>query len=245
MSLLQYKNVSMHFGGLRATDNVSFEVKENEIVGLIGPNGAGKTTLFAMASGFLSPTHGQIWFRDKRIDRLTAPDICEAGLVRTYQIVRPFGEMTVLENVMIGAFLHCRSTGRAREQAMRVVERVGLGPRAAQVAHTLTLAGRKRLEVAKALATQPKLLLLDEVMAGLNVVEITEMLDLVRSLRDDGVSVLVIEHNMQAIMRLSDRIIVVHHGQKIADGEPEQVASSAEVIAAYLGDQYKGHHAHA
>lgn len=245
MSLLQYKNVSMHFGGLRAIDDVSFNVEENEIVGLIGPNGAGKTTLFAVASGFLNPTHGQIWFRGKRIDHLSPPDICEIGLVRTYQIVRPFGEMTVLENVMIGAFLHCRSAEQAREQAARIIERVGLGPRAGQIAHTLTLAGRKRLEVAKALATRPELLLLDEVMAGLNAVETTEMLDLVRSLREDGISVLVIEHNMQAIMRLSDRIVVVHHGQKIADGEPEQVASSTEVIAAYLGDQYKGNHTHA
>ncbi|NYT82838.1 ABC transporter ATP-binding protein [Alcaligenaceae bacterium] len=245
MSLLQYKNVSMHFGGLRAIDDVSFDVGEKEILGLIGPNGAGKTTLFAMASGFLNPTRGEIWFQGKRIDRLTPPDICELGLVRTYQIVRPFGEMSVLENVMIGAFLHCRSAEQARERAARVVERVGLGPRAQQVARTLTLAGRKRLEVAKTLATQPKLLLLDEVMAGLNAVETAEMLDLVQSVRDEGISVLVIEHNMQAIMRLSDRIVVVHHGQKIADGEPEHVASSPDVVAAYLGDQYKGNLAHA
>lgn len=245
MTLLQYKNVSMHFGGLRAIDDVSFHVDENEIVGLIGPNGAGKTTLFAVASGFLNPTRGEIWFKGQRIDRLTPPDICKSGLVRTYQIVRPFGEMSVLENVMIGAFLHCRSADQARECATRVVERVGLGPRAGQVARTLTLAGRKRLEVAKALATQPKLLLLDEVMAGLNTVETAEILDLVQSIRDEGISVLVIEHNMQAIMRLSDRIVVVHHGQKIADGEPEQVASSPDVVAAYLGDQYKGNLAHA
>jgi|SRR5690606_18401567 len=240
MSLLEYKNVSMHFGGLKAIDEVSFQVNAKEILGLIGPNGAGKTTLFSMASGFLNPTRGEIWFKGERIDRMGPPEICERGLVRTYQIVRPFGEMTVVENVMIGAFLHCRSADQARERARQVVERVGLGPRAEQIARTLTLAGRKRLEVAKALATQPQLLLLDEVMAGLNAVETAEMLELVQSIREEGVSVLVIEHNMQAIMKLSDRIVVVHHGQKIADGEPEVVASSPDVVAAYLGDQYKG-----
>lgn len=245
MSLLEYKNVTMQFGGLRATDDVSFKVETGEIVGLIGPNGAGKTTLFALASGFLHPTKGEIWFDGRRVDRLAPPDICEAGLARTYQIVRPFGEMTVLENVMIGAFLHCRASADAARRATEVLERVGLLSRASQIARTLTLAGRKRLEVAKALATQPKLLLLDEVMAGLNTVETDQMLELVHSVRADGISVLVIEHNMQAIMRLSDRIVVVHHGQKIGDGDPSAVASSPDVIAAYLGESYQGNHVNA
>lgn len=241
MSLLEYRNVSMHFGGLRATNDVSFCVGRNEIVGLIGPNGAGKTTLFALASGFLDPTHGEIRFDGRRVDKLLPPDICAAGLVRTYQIVRPFGEMTVLENVMIGAFLHNRATADARSAAKEVLQRVGLASRSGQIARTLTLAGRKRLEVAKALATRPKLLLLDEVMAGLNPVETREMLDLIQGIRKEGISVLVIEHNMQAIMRLSDRIVVIHHGKKIGDGEPATIASDPQVVAAYLGENYTGH----
>ncbi len=236
MSLLEYRNVSMQFGGLRAIDQVSFVVEPNEIVGLIGPNGAGKTTLFAMASGFLKPTEGQIWFDGRRVDGQGAPELCAAGMARTFQIVRPFGEMTVLENVMIGAFLHHHGRREAAERARAVLARVGLAERADTVARTLTLAGRKRLEVAKALATEPKLLLLDEVMAGLNHVETDDILALVERIRGDGVGVLVIEHNMQAVMRLSDRIVVVHHGKLISDGKPEAVAADPEVIAAYLGD---------
>ena len=239
--VLTINDLSQRFGGLMALSHIDFTVNQGEIVSLIGPNGAGKTTLFSLASGFLTPTRGEIWFDGQRIDNLAAPDICKAGLVRTYQVVRPFGEMSVLENVMIGAFLHCRTRDQARDVARQVLDRVGLGPRAAQIARTLTLAGRKRLEVAKALATRPKLLLLDEVMAGLNAVETQEMLNLVQSVRADGVSVLVIEHNMQAIMQLSDRVIVLHHGQKIADGEPQAVASNPDVIAAYLGENYQGH----
>jgi branched-chain amino acid transport system ATP-binding protein len=235
MSLLQYQKVGKSFGGLRAIDDVSFEVNRGEIVGLIGPNGAGKTTLFALASGFLPPTDGQIHFDGRRTDGLTPPDLASSGMARTFQIVRPFGEMSVLENVMIGAFLHHRSRTEASKEARRVIERVGLGGREQQVARTLTLSGRKRLEVAKALATRPKLLLLDEVMAGLTTVETSEMLELVQSVRDDGISVLVIEHNMQAVMKLSDRIVVLHHGKKICEGRPAEVASNEKVISAYLG----------
>lgn len=235
MSLLELRNVSRDFGGLRATDDVSFHVEEGEIVGLIGPNGAGKTTLFAMASGFLPPSEGQIWFDGRRIDGLDAPAICSAGLARTFQIVRPFGEMTVLENAMIGAFLHEPRRDAAEAAARQVLQRVGLDGREEQIARTLTLAGRKRLEVAKAIATRPRLLLLDEVMAGLNTVETAGMIELVLGLRRDGISVLVIEHNMKAVMQLSDRIVVVHHGRKIAEGEPEQVANDPEVVRSYLG----------
>ena len=237
MSLLEYKQIAKHFGGVRAIEDVSFSVEDGEIVGLIGPNGAGKTTLFSMASGFLKPTRGEIRFRDRRIDGNAPPAVCRMGLARTFQIVRPFGDMSVLDNVMVGAFLHHPDRAAARRAALVVLERVGMADRHDQSARTLTLAGRKRLEVAKALATQPKLLLLDEVMAGLTPVETAGMMDLIRSVRSDGVTVLLVEHNIQATMQLSDRIVVIHHGRKICDATPAVVAADPEVIAAYLGEE--------
>ncbi len=235
MSLLEFRSIARHFGGLKAIDAVSFNVQEGETVGLIGPNGAGKTTLFAMASGFLPPTDGQIWFAGSRIDGKSAPEICRQGLVRTFQIVRPFGEMSVLDNVMVGCFLHHRDRQAARNAAMAVLERFDMADRADQAAKTLTLAKRKRLEVAKVIATKPKLLMLDEVMAGLTRVEMEEIINLIRSLRDDGVTVLLVEHNMHAVMELSDRVVVIHHGRKICDAEPQVAANDPAVVEAYLG----------
>jgi branched-chain amino acid transport system ATP-binding protein len=236
MALLEFRNIAKSFGGLPAIKDVSFKIDEGEIVGLIGPNGAGKTTLFAMASGFLRPTSGHILFDNARIDQMSAPQICRRGLVRTFQIVRPFGDMTVLENVAIGAFLRHPARADAERVALAVLKQVGLVDRAEDMARTLTLAGRKRLEVAKALATQPRLLMLDEVMAGLTSVETEGMLALLRDLRGAGLTILLIEHNMHAVMSVSDRVVVVHHGQKIGDGSPQSIVSDKDVIAAYLGE---------
>lgn len=236
MTLLEFRNVAKSFGGLPAIKDMSFHVDKGEIVGLIGPNGAGKTTLFSIASGFLRATHGNILFDGETIDRLSPPDICRRGLCRTFQIVRPFGDMTVLENVAIGAFLRYPHRRDAERYAMEVLDQVLLADKSKQMARTLTLADRKRLEVAKALATKPRILLLDEVMAGLTVVETEEMLTLLRDLSARELAVLLIEHNMHAVMNVSDRIVVLHHGVKIGDGRPAEIASDPAVVAAYLGE---------
>lgn len=235
MNLLELREVTRVFGGLRAIDGVSFGVAQGQITSLIGPNGAGKTTLFSMASGFLPPTSGEIWFDGQRVDGRPAPVICQLGLARTFQIVRPFGDMSVLDNVMIGSFLHRPNRREAQAHAEAVLERFDMTAWRDQPARTLTLAGRKRLEVTKAMATEPKLLMLDEVMAGLNAVETDQMIALIRSLRDDGVTVLLVEHNMHVVMQLSDHAVVIHHGRKICEGAPREVAEHPDVISAYLG----------
>ncbi|MCC6210497.1 MAG: ABC transporter ATP-binding protein [Burkholderiales bacterium] len=234
-ALLEVRRLAKQFGGLSAVEDVSFAVETGEIVGLIGPNGAGKTTLFEMASGFQRPTRGEIWFDGTRIDRLSTPAICARGLARTFQIVRPFGDMTVLDNVIVGAFMRAPSPKMARAHAATILAQVHLAGRCDQVARTLTLADRKRLEMAKALATGPKLVLLDEVMAGLTRVETDEIMEIVRALPRAGVTILMVEHNMHAVMGLSDRVIVIHHGRKIGEGSPAQIAENPAVVAAYLG----------
>lgn len=236
--LLEACGVSKRFGGLHAVSDVSFTIREGDILGLIGPNGAGKTTLFNIVNGVYKPDKGTITFGGKDITGLAPNNVVKLGLARTHQIVKPLNGMSVLDNVTVGACFGRESLGlkAARTEALEVLQRVGLADRAAGPARSLTLASKKRLEVARALAAKPKLLLLDEVLAGLNPTEVAQMIDLIRAIRDSGVSVFMIEHVMQAVMKLSDRIVVLNFGQKLAEGSPMEVAGDAQVIEAYLGD---------
>lgn len=236
--ILRVENVTKTFGGLAAVKNVTFEVGEGEILGLIGPNGAGKTTLFAVISGFFRPDHGRVVFADHEISQLKAYDVCRRGLARTFQVVKPFGNLTVLQNVMVGSFLTTSNPGLAERRADEVLDFVGLARERNKVARSLTISDRKRLEVARALATRPRVLLLDEVMAGLNSTELVEMLGLIRRIKEGGTTLLVIEHIMAAIMTVSERIMVLHHGEKIAEGPPQEVGRDKRVIDAYLGEEY-------
>ena len=236
-ALLEVRGVSKHFGGLLAVADVSFTLEQGEILGLIGPNGAGKTTLFNLVNGVYKSDTGTITFSGKDITGRSPDQVVHLGLARTHQIVRPLGGMSVLANVTVGACFgrEYQSLRAARVTALEVLERVGLADRANSPARALTLASKKRLEIARALAAKPKLLLLDEVLAGLNPTEIALMIDLVRSIRDSGVSVFMIEHVMQAIMNLSDRIVVLNLGRKIAEAPPTEVVKNADVVEAYLG----------
>jgi branched-chain amino acid transport system ATP-binding protein len=236
--ILRAENLTKFFGGLAALKEVSFGIEEGEILGLIGPNGAGKTTLFNVVSGFFRPDRGRVVFADEPITQLKAPQRCRIGLVRTFQVVKPFGNLTVLQNVMVGSFLRTADPGFARERALEAMELVGLSGRRDTAAKSLTISDRKRLEVARALATRPRLLLLDEVMAGLNPTELAQMLDLFKRIRSHGVTLLVIEHIMAAIMTISERLLVLHHGEKIAEGTPKDVAADKRVVDAYLGEEY-------
>ncbi len=235
--LLQVRGISKRFGGLQAVADVSFNLGEGEILGLIGPNGAGKTTLFNLVNGVFKSDAGTITFLGKDITGRSPDQVVHLGLARTHQIVRPLSGMSVLENVIVGACFgrENQSMREARATALEVLERVGLADRANSSARALTLAGKKRLEVARALAARPMLLLLDEVLAGLNPTEIGQMIALILSIRDGGVSVFMIEHVMQAIMNLSDRIVVLNLGRKIAEAPPAEVVKNADVVEAYLG----------
>jgi branched-chain amino acid transport system ATP-binding protein len=237
-ALLTLERVTKRFGGLTAVRGVSLQVRPGDLVGIIGPNGAGKTTLFNVIAGYYRPDEGRVTFDGREVTALPAHAISRLGLTRTFQIVKPFGNLSVRDNVMIGALTRRASVREARADAERVIEVCGLGPHAGAHARALPLALRKRLEVARALATQPRLLLLDEVMAGLNPTELVAMIDLVRRLHAEGLTLIVIEHVMAAMMRLAQRIVMLHHGEKIAEGTPREIASDRRVIDAYLGEEF-------
>ncbi len=234
--LLELKGVSKFFGGLAALVDVSFTVNEGEVVGLIGPNGAGKTTLFNVINGFYKPSKGEVYFDGKRISGLRPHRICRLGVARTFQVVKPLQRLTVIDNVMASAFLRSPSRQEALERAEKILHFVGLYEDRETVSKNLPLGKRKKLEIARALATEPKLLLLDESFAGLNPKEQAEMIETIKKINREGVTILIIEHHMRVIMSISNRVVVLNYGEKIAEGSPQEVASSPEVIKAYLGE---------
>lgn len=236
-TILNVEHLTKKFGGLVAVNDVSMHVDEGEIVGLIGANGAGKTTLFNMIAGAFAPTSGTITFQGTPIQGKPSHKICELGIGRTYQVVKPFRNLTVLENATVGALLKDSNVKRAKEKAREVCEMLGLGKRIDVVGGSLGLPELKRMEIARALCTEPKLLLLDEVMAGLNPSESEQAIELVRKIGDSGITIIVIEHIMKAIMTLSDRIYVLNQGNLIAHGTPVEVSNDPEVIKSYLGEK--------
>ena len=238
MALLEVQELTKRFGGLVANDHINLQVNEAEIVGLIGPNGAGKTTLFNCIAGFYPPSEGTVRFKGEDITGLPANEVCLLGIARTFQLVRIFKDMTLMDNVMVGAFNRTNLAARAKKKALAVLDFCGLSPKKSMLAGGLTIADKKRMEFAKALATEPALLMLDEAMAGLNQTETAEAIELVKKVRQSGITVLLVEHVMEVVMPISNRVVVLDYGKKIAEDAPEKVINNEEVIKAYLGDKY-------
>lgn len=236
--LLEVSGMTKQFGGLRAVDSLDLSIEKGQIFGLIGPNGAGKSTAFNCIAGAFAPTAGVITFNNEKINGQKPWDLCKKGLARTFQIVKPFASKSVLYNVMVASFVRTNSRSVAEEKAVKVLESLSFADKKDVLSGNLTIADRKRLEIARALATEPKLLLLDEVMAGLRPAEVDDMVQVLKTIRDQGTTIFVIEHIMRAIMALSDRIVVIQFGKKIAEGTPKEIANNENVIKAYLGEDY-------
>jgi len=235
MAILEIRHVSKFFGGLAANSDVSFDVGEAEIVGLIGPNGAGKTTLFNCIVGYYPPSKGEVIFDGRRMNGMQPDKVCKLGMARTWQKVRPLTNLSVLDNVVVGALRRTNSVKEAREHAHEQLRVVGLDKKSDLSAGALPIGERKKLEVARVLATRPKMLLLDEVMGGLNPAESEEIIQLILDIRTKGITQMVIEHDMKAIMRMSDRIVVLNSGEKLAEGSPKEIVENPQVVEAYLG----------
>jgi branched-chain amino acid transport system ATP-binding protein len=239
MSLIEVRNVTKRFGGLAALTDVTFELKKGEILGLIGPNGAGKTTMFNVINGFYPPTKGDVFLRGQKISNLKPHKLCRLGVARTFQVVRPLQRMSVLDNLIASAFVRSKSKAQAEAVSLDVLKFTGMYDDQNTISKGLPLGKRKRLEIARALATQPEIILLDEAFAGLNPTEINEQIEIVKKIRSEkGITILIIEHHMRVIMSISDRIVVLNYGQKIAEGTPQEIGRNPSVIEAYLGEEH-------
>jgi branched-chain amino acid transport system ATP-binding protein len=238
VTLLTVQGITKKFGGLVAVHDFSLSMEAGQIIALIGPNGAGKTTAFNVISGFYQPNAGSVSFNDQDITKLRPDQVCKLGLTRTFQVVRPFRGISVLDNVMVGAYARTNDGNRARAKAYEALDFLGMTPMADHMASGLPIAGRKRLEIARALATEPKLLLLDETMAGLRPAETDEVIEMVRKISQRGIGILLVEHVMRVVMSLAERVLVLHHGEKLAEGTPEMIVKDPQVIEAYLGEAH-------